>query len=71
LAVIVKKAVGLLDEQPELGLVACRADMPHDPPPTVHRLRDLDRRAPEAVRTRRTQAIHQLYRPELVPLKAH
>jgi hypothetical protein len=67
LLVIGQQSVCFLDEQPQLGLVTRGTDVANDPTPTRHRLSDLHRGRPRAVRTLRTQATGRSYRPELVP----
>jgi hypothetical protein len=64
LTVIFEQSVRLLDQQPQLGLVAGRPDMTHDPPTDSAICTAV---APEAVGTRRTHATSRAYGHELVP----
>ena len=67
LPVILEQPPGLLHQQPELGLVAGRAHMPHDPAPAPHRFRDLHSRRPRRRAHPPNPSHHQSLRAKLVP----
>ena len=67
LPVVLEQAPRLLHEQPELGLVAGRAHVPHDPAPTPHRLRDLHSGRPRCRTHPPNPGHHQSLRARLVP----
>ena len=63
LAIIGEQGPGLGKQQPELGLVPCRADMPHDPPAPLDGLGDLHGRGPRG----RAHRPHPRHAPTLPP----